>query len=151
MNCAFVQEVSQCFICLSWMSDYFLCNWLCFTGSHVCVIGFKLVEINTGSCILMAIWDYGCLFPIPLFFYQLIVSYFCWVFQSRSFTFYCIFLFVWLQGGLTATDVFAVEWIQSGVIHFGTTVSYFGFVSDGNFSCFQCSISCQFHLLISEA
>ncbi|XP_057520396.1 sphingoid long-chain bases kinase 1 [Amaranthus tricolor] len=35
-----------------------------------------------------------------------------------------------VKGGLTATDVFAVEWIQSGVIHFGTTVSYFGFVSD---------------------
>ncbi|CAI9102804.1 OLC1v1001148C4 [Oldenlandia corymbosa var. corymbosa] len=34
------------------------------------------------------------------------------------------------EGGLTATDVFAVEWIQSGVIHFGTTVTYFGFVSD---------------------
>ncbi|KAK3019719.1 hypothetical protein RJ639_003155, partial [Escallonia herrerae] len=35
-----------------------------------------------------------------------------------------------LLGGLTATDVFAVEWIQTGVVHFGTTVSYFGFVSD---------------------
>ncbi|KAJ0815948.1 putative sphingosine kinase [Helianthus annuus] len=35
-----------------------------------------------------------------------------------------------VKGGLTATDVFAVEWIQTGVIHFGTTVSYFGFVSD---------------------
>lgn len=35
-----------------------------------------------------------------------------------------------VKGGLTATDVFAVEWIQSGAIHFGTTVSYFGFVSD---------------------
>ncbi|KAG5563639.1 hypothetical protein RHGRI_006176 [Rhododendron griersonianum] len=34
------------------------------------------------------------------------------------------------EGGLTATDVFAVEWIQSGVIHYGMTVSYFGFVSD---------------------
>ncbi|KAG8084140.1 hypothetical protein GUJ93_ZPchr0010g8890 [Zizania palustris] len=33
-------------------------------------------------------------------------------------------------GGLTPIDVFAVEWIQSGIIHFGTTVSYFGFVSD---------------------
>lgn len=40
--------------------------------------------------------------------------------------------FCWFQGGLTATDVFAVEWIQSGVIHYGMTVSYFGFVSDGN-------------------
>ena len=39
--------------------------------------------------------------------------------------------FCWFQGGLTATDVFAVEWIQTGVIHFGMTVSYFGFVSDG--------------------
>lgn len=38
----------------------------------------------------------------------------------------------WFQGGLTATDVFAVEWIQTGVIHFGMTVSYYGFVSDGN-------------------
>ena len=37
----------------------------------------------------------------------------------------------WFQGGLTATDVFAVEWIQTGVIHFGMTVSYYGFVSDG--------------------
>ncbi|KAL3537755.1 hypothetical protein ACH5RR_001121 [Cinchona calisaya] len=35
-----------------------------------------------------------------------------------------------VKGGLTATDVFAVEWIQSGVIHFGTTVTYFGFISD---------------------
>uniref|UniRef100_A0A6N2LBQ6 DAGKc domain-containing protein n=1 Tax=Salix viminalis TaxID=40686 RepID=A0A6N2LBQ6_SALVM len=35
-----------------------------------------------------------------------------------------------VKGGLTATDVFAVEWIQSGVIHFGMTVSYYGFVSD---------------------
>ncbi|KAF5182880.1 Sphingoid long-chain bases kinase, partial [Thalictrum thalictroides] len=33
-------------------------------------------------------------------------------------------------GGLTTTDVFAVEWIQTGFIHFGMTVSYFGFVSD---------------------
>ncbi|XP_009393916.2 sphingoid long-chain bases kinase 1 [Musa acuminata AAA Group] len=35
-----------------------------------------------------------------------------------------------VKGGLTATDVFAVEWIQTGAIHFGTTVSYFGFLSD---------------------
>ncbi|KAG2662822.1 hypothetical protein I3760_16G000200 [Carya illinoinensis] len=35
-----------------------------------------------------------------------------------------------VKGGLTATDVFAIEWIQRGVIHFGMTVSYFGFVSD---------------------
>ncbi|GAB4826045.1 Sphingoid long-chain bases kinase 1 [Ancistrocladus abbreviatus] len=35
-----------------------------------------------------------------------------------------------VKGGLTATDVFAVEWIQTGAIHFGMTVSYFGFVSD---------------------
>lgn len=35
-----------------------------------------------------------------------------------------------VKGGLTATDVFAVEWIQTGVIHFGMTVSYFGFISD---------------------
>nr|GEW59844.1 sphingoid long-chain bases kinase 1 [Tanacetum cinerariifolium] len=35
-----------------------------------------------------------------------------------------------VKGGLTATDVFAVEWIQTGVIHFGITVSYFGFISD---------------------
>lgn len=35
-----------------------------------------------------------------------------------------------VKGGLTPTDVFAVEWIQTGVIHFGMTVSYFGFVSD---------------------
>ncbi|KAI3697157.1 hypothetical protein L6452_29953 [Arctium lappa] len=35
-----------------------------------------------------------------------------------------------VKGGLTATDVFVVEWIQTGVIHFGMTVSYFGFVSD---------------------
>lgn len=42
--------------------------------------------------------------------------------------------YCWVQGGLTATDVFAVEWIQSGAVHFGMTVSYFGFVSDGNLS-----------------
>ena len=36
-----------------------------------------------------------------------------------------------LQGGFTPIDVFSVEWIQSGTTHFGTTVSYFGFVSDG--------------------
>lgn len=35
-----------------------------------------------------------------------------------------------VKGGLTPTDVFAVEWIQTGVVHFGMTVSYFGFVSD---------------------
>ncbi|KAK1273178.1 Sphingoid long-chain bases kinase 1 [Acorus gramineus] len=35
-----------------------------------------------------------------------------------------------VKGGLTATDVFAVEWIQTGSIHFGLTVSYYGFVSD---------------------
>ncbi|KAF1879471.1 hypothetical protein Lal_00005938 [Lupinus albus] len=35
-----------------------------------------------------------------------------------------------VKGGLTATDVFAVEWIQTNKIHFGLTVSYYGFVSD---------------------
>ncbi|CAG7871945.1 hypothetical protein BRARA_F02587 [Brassica rapa] len=35
-----------------------------------------------------------------------------------------------VKGGLTATDVFAVEWIRTGVMHFGMTVSYYGFVSD---------------------
>ncbi|KAJ7942592.1 sphingoid long-chain bases kinase 1 [Quillaja saponaria] len=35
-----------------------------------------------------------------------------------------------VKGGLTATDVFAVEWIQTGIIHFGLTASYYGFVSD---------------------
>ncbi|GAV86936.1 DAGK_cat domain-containing protein [Cephalotus follicularis] len=35
-----------------------------------------------------------------------------------------------VKGGLTATDVFAIEWIQTGIIHFGMTVSYYGFVSD---------------------
>ncbi|KAK9068756.1 hypothetical protein SSX86_012871 [Deinandra increscens subsp. villosa] len=35
-----------------------------------------------------------------------------------------------VKGGLTATDVFAVEWVQTGVIHFGMTVTYFGFISD---------------------
>ncbi|KAM7277012.1 hypothetical protein ACFE04_018878 [Oxalis oulophora] len=35
-----------------------------------------------------------------------------------------------VKGGLAATDVFAVEWIQTGIIHFGHTVSYYGFVSD---------------------
>ncbi|KAK9275642.1 hypothetical protein L1049_022909 [Liquidambar formosana] len=35
-----------------------------------------------------------------------------------------------VKGGLTATDVFSVEWIQTGRIHFGMTVSYYGFVSD---------------------
>ncbi|XP_020096914.1 uncharacterized protein LOC109716046 isoform X2 [Ananas comosus] len=36
------------------------------------------------------------------------------------------------KGRVTATDVLAVEWIQSGVVHYGATVSYFGFFSDGN-------------------
>ena len=36
-----------------------------------------------------------------------------------------------IQGGLTATDVFAVEWIQTNKIHYGLTVSYYGFLSDG--------------------
>lgn len=40
-------------------------------------------------------------------------------------------LLISVQGGLTAMDVLAVEWIQTGLIHFGTTVSYFGFLSDG--------------------
>ncbi|XP_057464816.1 sphingoid long-chain bases kinase 1-like [Actinidia eriantha] len=35
-----------------------------------------------------------------------------------------------VKGGLTATDVFVVEWIQTGIVHFGMTVSYFGFISD---------------------
>ncbi|CAI0415361.1 unnamed protein product [Linum tenue] len=35
-----------------------------------------------------------------------------------------------IKGGLTATDVFAVEWLQTGIMHFGMTVSYYGFVSD---------------------
>ncbi|XP_020597540.1 sphingoid long-chain bases kinase 1-like [Phalaenopsis equestris] len=35
-----------------------------------------------------------------------------------------------VKGGLTAMDILAVEWIQTGRIHFGTTVSYFGFLSD---------------------
>lgn len=35
-----------------------------------------------------------------------------------------------VKGGLTATDVFAVEWIQTGAIHAGLTVAYYGFVSD---------------------
>ncbi|XVE49662.1 hypothetical protein DITRI_Ditri01bG0099600 [Diplodiscus trichospermus] len=35
-----------------------------------------------------------------------------------------------VKGGLTATDVFAVEWVHTGLIHFGMTVSYYGFVSD---------------------
>ncbi|KAJ3680117.1 hypothetical protein LUZ60_016395 [Juncus effusus] len=35
-----------------------------------------------------------------------------------------------IKGGLTAADVFAVQWIQTGVVHYGTTVSYFGFLSD---------------------
>ncbi|KAG6433424.1 hypothetical protein SASPL_105038 [Salvia splendens] len=35
-----------------------------------------------------------------------------------------------VKGGLTATDVFAVEWIHTGAIHFGMTVAYFGFISD---------------------
>jgi hypothetical protein len=42
-----------------------------------------------------------------------------------------------LQGGLTPIDVFSVEWIQSGTMHYGTTVSYFGFVSDGKNSTCQ--------------
>ncbi|PPS06232.1 hypothetical protein GOBAR_AA14412 [Gossypium barbadense] len=33
-------------------------------------------------------------------------------------------------GGLTAIDVFDIEWIQTGLIHFGMTVSYYGFVGD---------------------
>ncbi|GLJ56160.1 hypothetical protein SUGI_1205580 [Cryptomeria japonica] len=35
-----------------------------------------------------------------------------------------------VKGGLTATDVFAVEWVQTGDIHAGLTVAYYGFVSD---------------------
>ncbi|WVZ59600.1 hypothetical protein U9M48_009718 [Paspalum notatum var. saurae] len=35
-----------------------------------------------------------------------------------------------VRGGLTPIDVFSVEWIQSGTVQYGTTVSYFGFVSD---------------------
>ncbi|GAB2255601.1 hypothetical protein Droror1_Dr00009379 [Drosera rotundifolia] len=35
-----------------------------------------------------------------------------------------------VKGGLTTIDVFALEWIQTGAIHFGTTASYFGFASD---------------------
>ena len=35
-----------------------------------------------------------------------------------------------VKGGLTATDVFAVEWIQTNKIHYGLTVSYYGFVGD---------------------
>ncbi|PON35273.1 hypothetical protein TorRG33x02_351610 [Trema orientale] len=31
-----------------------------------------------------------------------------------------------VEEGLTATDVFAVEWIQTGVIHFGMKVSCYG-------------------------
>lgn len=36
------------------------------------------------------------------------------------------------KGVLTAADVFAVEWIHTGAVHFGMTVTYFGFISDGN-------------------
>ncbi|KAL6651130.1 hypothetical protein ACP70R_010055 [Stipagrostis hirtigluma subsp. patula] len=35
-----------------------------------------------------------------------------------------------VKGGFTSLDILAVEWIQSGEIHFGSTVSYYGFVSD---------------------
>lgn len=35
-----------------------------------------------------------------------------------------------VKGGLTATDVLTVKWIQNGITHYGTTVSYFGFLSD---------------------
>ncbi|XP_073002189.1 sphingoid long-chain bases kinase 1-like isoform X1 [Typha latifolia] len=35
-----------------------------------------------------------------------------------------------VRGGFTATDILAVRWIQTEIIHFGTTVSYFGFLSD---------------------
>lgn len=35
-----------------------------------------------------------------------------------------------VKGGFTALDILAVEWVQSGQIHFGSTVSYYGFVSD---------------------
>ncbi|KAK8714203.1 hypothetical protein V6N13_149397 [Hibiscus sabdariffa] len=35
-----------------------------------------------------------------------------------------------VKGGLTATDVFAVEWVQTGIIHFGMTCTYYGFASD---------------------
>lgn len=35
-----------------------------------------------------------------------------------------------VKGSLTPTNVFAVEWIQTGVIHYGNTVSYFGFLTD---------------------
>ncbi|GER46307.1 sphingosine kinase [Striga asiatica] len=43
-----------------------------------------------------------------------------------------------VKGGLTATDVFAVEWIHTGAIHFGMTVTYFGFISDAGFLKFLC-------------
>lgn len=35
-----------------------------------------------------------------------------------------------VKGGFTTLDVLSVEWLQSGLVHFGTTVSYYGFVSD---------------------
>ncbi|KAL8091926.1 hypothetical protein AgCh_034264 [Apium graveolens] len=35
-----------------------------------------------------------------------------------------------VKGALIATDVFAVEWVHTGAIHFGMTVTYFGFISD---------------------
>ncbi|KAL5224356.1 hypothetical protein ABZP36_010995 [Zizania latifolia] len=37
-----------------------------------------------------------------------------------------------VKDGFTALDILVVEWIQSGIIHFGTTISYYGFVSDEN-------------------
>lgn len=61
---------------------------------------------------------------------------------------------MFIQGGLTATDVFAVEWMQTGAIHFGMTVSYYGFVSDGNDICFYFQIldlSWYAYLFISYA
>ncbi|XP_010941093.1 sphingoid long-chain bases kinase 1 isoform X2 [Elaeis guineensis] len=35
-----------------------------------------------------------------------------------------------VKGGFTAIDVLAVEWIRTRAVHFGMTVSYFGFLGD---------------------
>lgn len=34
-----------------------------------------------------------------------------------------------------STDIFAVEWTKTGDVHMGLTVTYYGFMSDGESIC----------------
>lgn len=38
---------------------------------------------------------------------------------------------IFLQGGTISTDVIGVEWHKTGAVHYGLTVAYYGFMSDG--------------------